>query len=221
MASKKALTDEELFAQFEDIPSAELDAASSSKRVTKPAKPTADTTTAEDDPLAELSALASVRPTSRPSTPRLSSSTTSGTTSGTGRQKTPASSGAPSARTSIDQPRSAVPIRKSTESTRGYHQPQSASVEEASESETSQGFKSSAESTRPYETESREAASPTPNAGGGWWGSVFTAASAAVKQAEAAVKEIRGNEEAQKWAQQVKGNVDVLKQYSKLYSALS
>jgi len=36
-----------------------------------------------------------------------------------------------------------------------------------------------------------------------------------VKQAEAAVKEIRGNEEAQKWAQQVKGNVDVLKQYSK------
>jgi len=218
MGSKKTANYDDLFADLDDISSAGPDAASSTKRVTKsPDNATTDTTSAEDDPLAELSALASARPTSRPSTPRLSSSTTSGTTSGTGRQKTPASSGAPSARTSIDQPRTALPVRQSTESTRGYHQPQSASVEEASESEASQGVTStsSAETTRPYGTETREAASPTPNAGGGWWGSVFTAASAAVKQAEAAVKEIRGNEEAQKWAQQVKGNVDVLKQYSK------
>lgn len=40
--------------------------------------------------------------------------------------------------------------------------------------------------------------------GGGWWGSMFSAASAAVKQAENLAKEIRGNEEAIKWAEQVK-----------------
>jgi hypothetical protein len=32
-----------------------------------------------------------------------------------------------------------------------------------------------------------------------------------MKQAEAAVKEIQNNEEAQKWAQQVKGNVGALR----------
>ncbi|KAH6669649.1 maintenance of telomere capping protein 1 [Plectosphaerella plurivora] len=47
--------------------------------------------------------------------------------------------------------------------------------------------------------------------GGGWWGSVFSTASAAMKQAEAAVKEIRENEEARKWAEQVRGNVGGLK----------
>ncbi|KAL3447985.1 maintenance of telomere capping protein 1 [Aspergillus insuetus] len=47
--------------------------------------------------------------------------------------------------------------------------------------------------------------------GGGWWGGLFATASAAMKQAEAAVKEIQHNEEAQKWAQQVKGNVGALR----------
>ena len=47
--------------------------------------------------------------------------------------------------------------------------------------------------------------------GGGWWGGLFATASAAVKQAEAAVQEIRKNEEAQKWADQVRGNVNSLK----------
>lgn len=36
-------------------------------------------------------------------------------------------------------------------------------------------------------------------------------ASAAVKQAEALAKEIRENEEAQRWAEQVKGNVGALR----------
>lgn len=35
---------------------------------------------------------------------------------------------------------------------------------------------------------------------------MFNAASAAVKQAETLAKEISGNEEAQRWAEQVKGN---------------
>ncbi|GAE00097.1 conserved hypothetical protein [Paecilomyces variotii No. 5] len=50
------------------------------------------------------------------------------------------------------------------------------------------------------------------NQGGGWWGSIFSTASAAVKQAEAAVKEIQKNEEAQKWADQLRGNVGSLKE---------
>lgn len=49
------------------------------------------------------------------------------------------------------------------------------------------------------------------SSGGGWWGSVFSTASAAVKQAEALAKEIRQNEEAQRWAEQVKGNVGALR----------
>ncbi|KAJ5654424.1 hypothetical protein N7490_001427 [Penicillium lividum] len=48
---------------------------------------------------------------------------------------------------------------------------------------------------------------------GGWWGGIFATASAAMKQAEAAVKEIQNNEEAQRWAQQVKGNVGALRDF--------
>ena len=67
------------------------------------------------------------------------------------------------------------------------------------------------------DTEPEKAASIVPEAvqaqssGGGWWGSVFSTASAAVKQAEALAKEIRQNEEAQRWAEQVKGNVGALR----------
>ncbi|EER29515.1 hypothetical protein D8B26_003931 [Coccidioides posadasii str. Silveira] len=83
----------------------------------------------------------------------------------------------------------------------------------------------SGDSTRPYhmsmtpaDTTSSEAGStpitPDPQAkgsGGGWWGGFFATASAAMKQAEAAVKEIQKNEEAQKWAEHVRGNVGMLK----------
>ncbi|QKX53505.1 uncharacterized protein TRUGW13939_00584 [Talaromyces rugulosus] len=49
--------------------------------------------------------------------------------------------------------------------------------------------------------------------GGGWWGGILSTASAAMKHAEAAVKEIQKNEEAQKWAEQVKGNVGALRDF--------
>ncbi|PHH89682.1 hypothetical protein CDD83_5512 [Cordyceps sp. RAO-2017] len=42
-------------------------------------------------------------------------------------------------------------------------------------------------------------------AGGGWWGGILSTASAAMKQAGAAYKEIQQNEEAKKWAEQVRG----------------
>lgn len=45
----------------------------------------------------------------------------------------------------------------------------------------------------------------------GWWGGIFATASAAVKQAEAAVKDIQNNEETQKWTEQVKGRVGGLR----------
>ncbi|WEW58882.1 hypothetical protein PRK78_004350 [Emydomyces testavorans] len=82
----------------------------------------------------------------------------------------------------------------------------------------------SGESTRPYhlsmtpaDTSTSEAEltpktpDPQPKGGGGWWGGIFATASAAMKQAEAAVKEIQKNEEAQRWADHVRGNVGVLK----------
>ena len=50
-----------------------------------------------------------------------------------------------------------------------------------------------------------------PGGSGGWFGGLFATASAAVKQAESAVKEIQNNEEAQRWAQHVKGNVGALR----------
>ena len=52
--------------------------------------------------------------------------------------------------------------------------------------------------------QTKESAAGTSGTGGGWWGSMFSAATAAVKQAENLAKEIRGNEEAIKWAEQVK-----------------
>ena len=77
-------------------------------------------------------------------------------------------------------------------------------------------LKSSAETVRPVAASHPAQDESNAASGGGWWGSMFNAASAAVKQAEAAVKEIRGNEEAQKWAQQVRGNVDALKAYGRI-----
>jgi hypothetical protein len=88
--------------------------------------------------------------------------------------------------------------RKSAESTRSFHT----------------SFTPSATSSDLREAEERTPIAQ-PAASGGWWGSVFTAASAAVKTAEAAVKEIQQNEEAKRWAEQVKGNVGVLRGFGR------
>ncbi|KAK2821779.1 hypothetical protein FQN49_007684, partial [Arthroderma sp. PD_2] len=83
-----------------------------------------------------------------------------------------------------------IQTRKSGDSTRAYHRSITPSTE--------------AQNTPP------SPAAPQ-SSGGGWWGGIFATASAAVKQAEAAVHEIRNNEDAQKWAEQVRGNVGALK----------
>lgn len=84
--------------------------------------------------------------------------------------------------------------RKSGESTRSFHN----SFTPASSGEGD-------------EPEKEKVVEEAQSSGGGWWGSVFSTASAAVKQAEALAKEIRQNEEAQRWAEQVKGNVGALR----------
>ncbi|KAL1994533.1 hypothetical protein VTN49DRAFT_2003 [Thermomyces lanuginosus] len=57
--------------------------------------------------------------------------------------------------------------------------------------------------------------STSKSSGGSWWGGLLSTATAtataAMKHAEAAVKEIQKNEEAQRWAEQVKGNVGALR----------
>ncbi len=77
----------------------------------------------------------------------------------------------------------------------------------------------SAESTKPSSTRNSTDEAPASTTatsgggGGGWWGGIVSTASAAMKQAEAAVKEIQQNEEAKRWAEQVRGNVTALRGY--------
>ncbi|KAF2177106.1 hypothetical protein K469DRAFT_733098 [Zopfia rhizophila CBS 207.26] len=134
------------------------------------------------------------RPSSRSNTPKLSSSTTSSNARRTG-ITTPSSTG--SARTSEDK---AQAPRKSGESARSFHQ-----------------------SFAPTEEEPVKPAEEPKQSGGGWWGGLLSTATAtanaARKQAEAAYKEIQKNEEAQRWAEQVRGNVGALRGIGSDFSA--
>jgi hypothetical protein len=135
------------------------------------------------------------RPASRPNTPKLSSSTASSNRRTAG-VVTPSSTG--SARTSEDRP---APPRKSGESTRSFHQ-----------SFTPTQLEDAKVAPAPQPAEAKPA-------GGSWWGggwggiisSATEAANAAKKQAEAAYQEIQKNQEAQRWAEQVRGNVGALR----------
>ena len=140
----------------------------------------------EQDLLAELDKLdnlAQARPTSRPQTPR-----TSGNVSAT------RTSGELTSRTSEDKA-FVAPIRKSQENTRTFHQ----------------GFTPDSEPAIP--SASNIEPEKKSESGGSWWGGLVATASAAVTQAQAIAKEIQQHEEAHKWAEQVKGNVGVLRNY--------
>ncbi|KAH9862856.1 hypothetical protein J1614_010949 [Plenodomus biglobosus] len=145
----------------------------------------------------EIQAREAPRPTSRSNTPKLSSSSTASSNRRNAGVATPSSTG--SARTSEDRP--AAP-RKSGESTRSFHQSFAPTEEEPA----------------------RPAAQPREEpkqSGGSWWGggwgglisTATAAADAAKKQAEAAYQELQKNEEAQRWAEQVRGNVGTLRGY--------
>lgn len=195
MASKKfksAPTDEELLAQFEDLgnegPASKPPKSSTSKAS---GKHTSVSAQSEQDLLAELDNLATQRPASRPSTPSLKATTAAGT-GARSPKRTSASTPTPGGRSSEERSSVGAQPRKSGESTRSFHQSFTpATTEESPEPEPK----------------------PTPAApsGGGWWGGLLSTATAAVSQAQAAVKEIQKNEEAHRWAEQMRGNVGALK----------
>ncbi|KAF1954998.1 hypothetical protein CC80DRAFT_493370 [Byssothecium circinans] len=125
------------------------------------------------------------KPSSRPNTPKLSSASTTSSNPRRAGVVTPSSSG--SARTSEDK---AQAPRKSGESARSFHQ-----------------------SFAPTQEEPVKPAPEPKQAGGSWWGGLLSTATAtadaARKRAEAAYAEIQKNEEAQRWAEQVRGNLNV------------
>jgi hypothetical protein len=186
--SQAALTNDELLSQFDDLGIDEPPPTPKPSKATSTPKAPSPDKKPESDPLAELDDLVKQRPTSRPSTPRLQSSTATRPAPSPKRTSTATP---PSGRASEDK---GVGTRKSGDSTRSLHTgvtPGSTniSVEDVvKEEKPAQG-----------------------SGGGGWWGGIFATASAAVKTAEAAYKEIQKNEEAQKWAEQVKGNVGALR----------
>ena len=151
---------------------------------------------AEQDALAQLEELENLgaqQPAERPHTPRVASSVTAGTKSSPAKRATATPPPAAPARSSEEK---APNARKSGDSMRSFHT----------------SFTPSATSSELQETEKKaQAAQPAQSVGGGWWGGLIATASAAVKTAEAAVKEIQQNEEAKRWAEQVKGNVGALR----------
>lgn len=192
MSKKGRPTDEEILAQFDTI------------GVEDPAKGGSKPGAGDQDPdalLEELGIAERPKSSSRPHTPRTHTGSTSKSSPKVTRTVTPTSTDG--ARSSEEK----VHVRKSGESSRSFHN----SFTPASSGEG--------------EPEPEKSASIVPEAiqaqssGGGWWGSVFSTASAAVKQAEALAKEIRHNEEAQRWADQVKGNVGALRGFGTLQSA--
>ncbi|KAF1981907.1 hypothetical protein K402DRAFT_415230 [Aulographum hederae CBS 113979] len=202
MAQKKAPTDEELSQMFEGLDDAPSTTTPQASKASKPSKPSKATPAAEeDDPLAELENLAKAKPSSRPNTPKLAAGASNRSRANPAEAVTPSSTG--SARTSEDRTVNSNAPRKSGESTRSYHQ----SYTPAS---TSEDADSGEEKLKVPEPASEKPA-PAAASGGGWWGGILSTASAAVKQAEAAVKEIQKNEDAKRWTEQVRGNVGALR----------
>jgi hypothetical protein len=185
--SKAAPTDDELGELFQGIGD-----EPSAKKSTK-SKPTsaASKAMADQDILAELENQLSSQTPSRPHTPRLKEAT---------------ARGSPARRTMTGTPppgdEKPAP-RKSTDSARSLRA----------------SFTPSVTSSEMPESDRKPMADPTPvaSAGGGWWGGLLSTASAAMKQAEAAVTQIQQNEEARKWADQVRGNVGALRGFSKCF----
>lgn len=176
-------TSDELLAQFDDLG---VDDSSNNNPQSQESKPPTTTSKqTEQDIFAELDDLASQRPASRAGTPRLS----------TEQRSAPRS------------PRPAATVTPSTGRSSEDKQPTSRKSVESGRSSRADNKAGDVQ----QQPEPEKPAAEQPSQGGGWWGGFFATASAAVKQAEAAVKEIQNNEEAQKWAQQVKGNVGALK----------
>ena len=191
--TKAAATDDELNKLFEGV----TDDAPGQARVKGTAAKSSNTATSQDadDLLAELANLGAQQPAERPHTPRIASSVTAAA-KGSPVKRTTATPPPPASASARSSEEKTSNARKSGDSTRSFHT----------------SFTPSATSSELQEAEKRTpVAQPAQSTGGGWWGGLIATASAAVKTAEAAVKEIQQNEEAKRWAEQVKGNVGALR----------
>ena len=189
--TKVAATEDELNELFEGV----TDETPGKVPVKGAAAKSSNTATSQDadDLLAELANLGAQQPAERPHTPRIASSVAAVAKGSPTKRTTATPPPAASARSSEEKTSNA---RRSGDSTRSFHT----------------SFTPSATSSELQEAEKRApVAQPAQSAGGGWWGGLIATASAAVKTAEAAVKEIQQNEEAKRWAEQVKGNVGALR----------
>lgn len=200
-SSKKAAKDDGLDELFEGIGDDTAHKKTSSKSKAAPSKARGEKP--KKDILADLENELEEEETARPHTPRVKEASAFKAPKRTSTATPPPGAG----RQSEDKP--AGVARKSVDSTRSLH---ASFTPSATSSELQDAEKKS-----PVEHTAPAAA------GGGWWGGlggiISTAsatANAAMKQAEAAYKEIQTNEEAKKWAEQVRGNVGALKGLGKL-----
>ncbi|KAK4187903.1 maintenance of telomere capping protein 1 [Podospora australis] len=138
------------------------------------------------DPLADLESQLDEEKAPRPHTPRIREAAHPKASPGLKRTAT----------NTPPPPHVETATRKSAESTGSYHATPSATSSEPQHYEKLE----------PAQTQTTSG-----GGGGGWWGGILSTATAAMKTAEAAVKEIQQNEEARKWADQVRGNVGALR----------
>ncbi|KAK0630297.1 maintenance of telomere capping protein 1 [Bombardia bombarda] len=205
MASKRAkpapADDDDFDDLFKDIEDSSLKKTDKPKAKPSAAKgkPDAAAAAAEQDILAELENQLGEKAPDRPHTPRIRD--VAAKSSPIKRTSTNTPPPPPTSADNNNNTATTLPLRKSVESTRSYHA----------------SFTPSATSSELQESERKAAAEQPQSAtasggGGGWWGGLLSTATAAMKQAEAAVKEMQQNEEAKKWAEQVRGiNVGALK----------
>lgn len=201
MAKKGAQTNEDLLAQLEDLGVGEEEQQTEKipkSSITRPGRGPASQQQEEADLLAELDHLTQTRPQSRPHTPRppINAVPTAQTSPKKGGSAALPETG--STRTSEERAANSTQTRKSGESTRSFHQSLTLVHSDAG----AENEKAAPKVPEP---------APASSSGGGWWGGLIATASAAVKQAESLAKEIQKNEEAQRWAEQVKGNVGALR----------
>ncbi|RMZ85405.1 hypothetical protein DV737_g716, partial [Chaetothyriales sp. CBS 132003] len=191
--------DDDLLAQLEDLGAQAKKASSKpvSARPSRKGQPS-QTSQTEQDLLAELGSLAQ-RPASRPATPSLKANPATATNRSPARTST----ATPPSGASEDRSQT-VAARKSSESTRsGGHQaftPATTTTEESLE---------------------HPEAAPAPAKSGGWWGGFTSIATAAVSQVQKAAAEIQKSEDAQKYFEQVRGNVANLRGLSMSINAVS
>ena len=185
---KERLTDEELLAQFDDV------VVGTNKAI--PQSSTAD----EADLFEELGIPERPKAPSRPHTPHLTSKSTTPALRSSPKRST-ATPPPDTTRTSEEKPQ----LRESGDSSRSFHTSFTPATEAEGEAEPERYVKP------------EPIVKPAQSSGGSWWGGILSTATAAVKQAEALAKEIKQNEEAQRWAEQVKGNVGALRGLGRLF----